>query len=92
MVVNLATRQTLTEIKRCVEGCVGKHVVLRTNIGKRNAREKRGVVKATYPSVFVVTVNEGMNSQRRVSYSYCDILTETVEVTICATEERISVS
>ena len=90
--MHLATKQTLTEIKQCVESCIGERVVLRTNMGKRNAKENEGVVEEVYPSIFVVTVDEGLDRHRRVSYSYSDILTETVEVMICATEQRIQSS
>ncbi len=90
--MKLATRQTLTEIKKNVESCIGQHVLLRTNVGKRNAQEKEGIVLDTYPSVFVVTVNEGLQSQRSVSFSYSDILTETVEMTLCSTKQKIHIS
>jgi len=92
MVMHLATKQTLTEIKQCVENCIGQRVVLRTNMGKRNAKESEGVVEEVYPSIFIVTVDEGLDRQRRVSYSYSDILTETVEIMVCSTEQRIEAS
>ncbi len=82
----------MIEIKKSVEDCIGQHVLLRTNVGKRNAKEKKGVIQETYPSVFIVTVNEGLESQRSVSFSYSDILTETVEMTLCSTEERVHAS
>ncbi|RCK09574.1 ABC transporter permease [Bacillus licheniformis] len=34
----------------------------------------------TYPSVFVIQLDQDENSFERVSYSYADILTETVEL------------
>ncbi len=88
----LATRLTLMQIKKDVESCIGKQVLLRTNVGKRNAKEKEGIIQDTYPSVFVVTVNEGLQSERSVSFSYSDILTQTVEMILCSTNEQVYIS
>ena len=42
--------------------------------------ERRGVLTETYPSVFVVDLDPEENSFERVSYSYSDVLTRTVEI------------
>lgn len=83
MVINLATKETLTEIRKNVEDCLGKKVILKTNKGKRKAKVSEGVIEFAYPSVFTVKINSGLDSERTVSYSYSDILTDTVEVTLC---------
>lgn len=41
--------------------------------------EKEGVLESIYPNIFVVKLNE-RKIERRVSYSYADVLTETVEL------------
>lgn len=92
MVVKLATRQTLDDIKRNVQDCLGKKVILRTNKGKRKAKVREGIIQDAFPSVFTVRVDEGRDSERTVSFSYSDILTESVEVTILGTTDKIKVS
>lgn len=82
MVIELATRETLTVIKRNVENCLGQKVSLRTNKGKRKVNVREGVIEDVFPSVFIVRIEDGLNTSRTVSYSYSDILTETVEVTL----------
>ena len=88
----MATRQTLDDIKRNVQGCLGKKVMLRTNKGKRKVKVREGIIQDAFPSVFTVRVDEGMDSERTVSFSYSDILTESVEVTIMDTSDKIKVS
>lgn len=78
----LATKATLGNIKKRVEETIGQNVTLRTHSGRKKFYIKQGTVVATYPSVFVVNVDCGMNSERRVSYTYSDLLTSTVEITI----------
>lgn len=43
--------------------------------------EQSGVLAETYRSVFVVQLDRQEDALQRVSYSYADVLTETVELT-----------
>lgn len=88
----MATKATLSEIRRSVESCIGSKVLLRTNKGKRKVNVKEGIIEDAFPSVFIVKVNAGLDTERRVSYSYSDILTDTVEVTLCDSDQAINVS
>lgn len=88
----MATKATLTEIRKSVESCIGSKVILRTNKGKRKVNVKEGVIEDAFPSVFIVKINAGMDSERRVSYSYSDILTDTVEVTLMDSSQTIVIS
>ncbi|HBQ26786.1 MAG TPA: Veg protein, partial [Syntrophomonas sp.] len=41
--------------------------------------EREGVLESIYPNIFVIKLNE-RKIERRVSYTYADVLTETVEL------------
>lgn len=88
----MATKATLTEIRKSVESCIGSKVILRTNKGKRKVNVKEGIIEDAFPSVFTVKINAGLDSERRVSYSYSDILTDTVEVTLMDGSSHIDIS
>lgn len=70
----------LIEIKSSLDGQLGKRLLLKANSGRRKTIERSGVLSETYPSVFVVQLEDEYAFQR-VSYSYADVLTETVELT-----------
>lgn len=72
----------LLRIKKDIESNVGQRVRLKSNRGRRKIIEREGILEKTYPNIFVVRIDENTDSERRVSYSYTDILTETVEVTV----------
>ncbi|GIO35009.1 MULTISPECIES: biofilm formation stimulator Veg [Paenibacillus] len=76
-------KNALLEIKRNLEAHVGQKISLRANGGRRKTIERTGVLEGTYPSVFIVKLDQEQQTFKRVSYSYADILTESVEVTIC---------
>lgn len=74
-------RNTLEQIRRDIESCVGKPVRLRANRGRRKVVEAEGIIEKTYPRVFVVRL-DNESAIKRMSYTYADVLTETVELTI----------
>jgi len=75
------SRDALDEIRQNLESNVGKKVKLRANRGRRRVIEAEGIIENTYPNLFVVKLNQD-SAVRRMSYTYVDVLTETVELTI----------
>lgn len=72
--------KTLMEIKKGLEGQIGKRLKLTANGGRRKTVIRSGVLSEIYPSVFVVELDQEENAFERVSYSYADVLTEAVEI------------
>mgnify|MGYP001389570085 CR=1 FL=1 len=86
-------KNTLQEIKESLDAHVGSRIMLKANGGRRKTIERTGILEETYPSVFIVKLDEGnQQSFKRVSYSYADILTETVEVTVCSEDGQVRIS
>lgn len=79
----MLARNALHDIKRSLDELIGERILLRANGGRRKTIERMGVLEETYPSVFVVKLDPPDGSFKRVSYSYADVLTETVELMLC---------
>jgi uncharacterized protein Veg len=58
-------------------------VKLETNKGRQKSVINRGTVTHVYPSIFTVQLSEGPDTSRKLSFSYTDVLTNTVEITLC---------
>ncbi|QGU00570.1 Veg protein [Candidatus Syntrophocurvum alkaliphilum] len=71
--------RAISEIKRDLETFVGSKIRLKANRGRNRIIESEGVLESIYPNIFVVKVDE-RKVERRISYSYADVLTETVEL------------
>lgn len=71
--------RAIGDIKRDLESFVGSKIRLKANRGRNRIIEKEGVLESIYPNIFVVKLDE-RKIERRVSYSYADVLTETVEL------------
>jgi uncharacterized protein Veg len=85
-------KNALVEIKNQLENYVGHRIRLKANGGRRKTVERVGVLEETYPSVFIVKLDEQHHAFERVSYSYADILTETVELTIMNDQEQVKIT
>jgi uncharacterized protein Veg len=81
-------KNALMHIKRSLDAHLGERIVLRANGGRRKTVERTGVLEQTYPSVFIVKLDEERHTFERVSYSYADILTETVMLTVCPSNQE----
>lgn len=80
---------SITRIKQDLEGYVGQKVKLKANKSRKRTYEREGVIEQTYPSIFVIAVEEKSRSPRKISFSYSDILTKTVELTLCKDDSAI---
>ncbi|TFD98337.1 biofilm formation stimulator Veg [Jeotgalibacillus salarius] len=85
--------KTLADIKKALDVNLGKRLLLKANGGRRKTIERSGVLTETYPSIFIVELDQDENAFERVSYSYTDVLTESVELTFIEEgSEAVSVS
>jgi len=71
--------RAISDIKKDLESFVGSRIRLKANRGRNRIIEREGVLESIYPNIFVVKLSE-RKIERRVSYSYADVLTETVEL------------
>jgi uncharacterized protein Veg len=89
-VIFLLAKKVLSDIKRDLEPFVGNKIRLRANRGRKKIIEKTGILESTYPNIFVIRLDE-KQIERRVSFSYADILTDSVQLTVCDGEENIRI-
>ncbi|MBB6631024.1 MULTISPECIES: Veg family protein [Clostridium] len=70
--------QTLAHIRKDIEKHIGHTVTLKANGGRRKVLINKGVIEEAYPSIFVIRLES--DTQRTVTYSYSDVLTQTVQL------------
>ncbi len=77
----MPAHETLGEIKQNLDKCIGQKIKLKANGGRKKVIEKEGILENTYPSLFIIRVDEPSYSQR-FTFNYADVLTKTVELTL----------
>jgi len=76
-------------IRTDLEAMMGTRMRLKANMGRSKIVEREGILEQTHPALFVVKVEEKRERTARVSYSYVDVLTGTVELTHCESGESL---
>lgn len=72
---------TINSIKDKFDALVGEEIVIVVEAGRRKTKTHTGILTETYPAVFVVELESGKEeSYDRVSFSYADVLTESIEI------------
>ena len=72
---------SLASIKEKLDNRIGQELMVIAQAGRKKTTERKGILRETYPAVFVVDLDQDENSFERVSYSYTDILTKNIEAT-----------
>ena len=83
--VNYQMSKELLQIKSSLERHIGRRVRLTSKKGRKKSLITKGVIESTYPSIFIVkldAVPQQSLEDRRVAYSYTDVLTKTVELAL----------
>jgi len=81
--------EVVGRIRDDLEGLMGTRMRLKANMGRSKIIEREGVLEQTHPSLFVVKVEEKRERTARVSYSYVDVLTGTVELSCVESGENL---
>lgn len=74
----------LYKVRQALTSHVGSRVKIKSNKGRHKVDITEGIISETYPSIFLVKVDNTMeDTTRMVSYSYTDVLTKDVRLTLC---------
>ena len=75
----------LSQIRNSLERNIGRRVKVTARKGRKKSIVTKGVIESTYPSIFIVRLDalpQHADDDRRVAYSYTDILTKSVELAL----------
>lgn len=74
----------VNKVRNAVMSQMGKKVKVRINRGRHKVDETIGIISETYPSIFLITIQDTKDMPARtISYSYTDVLTKDVELILC---------
>lgn len=71
-------------VRSAVSKHIGSKVLVRSNLGRHKYDVTEGIIAETYPSIFLIKVkNELEDTFQTVSYTYTDVITKDVQLTLC---------
>lgn len=69
---------SINTIKEKLDSHLGDTLTVVAQAGRKKVTRRRGVLRETFPAVFVVDLDQDQNNFKHVSYSYTDLLTKTI--------------
>ncbi|MGI6546288.1 MAG: Veg family protein [Fastidiosipilaceae bacterium] len=82
----MIVKADLEKCRKDMQACLGRRVRLRSSGGRKRTIVREGILENCYPNVFTVRCARDNDNSELVSYSYVDILTQSVEVAVEADE------
>lgn len=75
------SQSDIKRVKFSVNQNIGSKVKIRANRGRHKIDVTEGVIRETYPSVFLVEVENKLDdTTQNISFSYTDVLTKDVQM------------
>ena len=74
----MISKESMHKIRQDVECYIGQEIDIKSNIGRNKKVNKRGTIDSAYSNLFVVKETD---SSRKLSYSYADVLMNSLEIT-----------
>ncbi len=78
-------KSDIQRVKDLLTQNIGKRIRLSAKKGRKRVIVRHGQIKETYPSIFIVTldsISEFATTERTISFSYADLLTKSIEITV----------
>lgn len=74
----------IRKVRQVLHSHIGSEVFVKSNCGRHRYEITRGVITETYPSIFLVKVDDDTKRESHtVSFSYSDIVTKDVRLALC---------
>ena len=74
----MVSKESMQKIRQDVESYIGWEIDIKSNVGRNKKVNKRGTIDSAYSNLFVVKETD---STRKLSYSYADVLMNSLEIT-----------
>lgn len=71
------------QVRQVLHAHIGSRVRIKLNKGRHKVDVTEGVITETYPSIFLVEVDGEEELSQIVSFSYTDVLTKDVCLSLC---------
>ena len=78
---------TLAEIRNSINENIGRKVIVTAQLSRKKKKERVGILLQSYPSVFTVELENVRDQFDCVSYSYTDILTDSISIQYIGDED-----
>ena len=72
--------KNLAAIKKELDARIGKPLTVTSQSGRKKVLRRRGILRKTFPAVFIVELDQDESAVENASFSYTDVLTQNIEL------------
>ena len=76
-------------IRRNIQTCKGEKVRLTSKRGRKKTVIHEGIIQEAYENVFVLNCRVTGDSDRKITFSYTDIMTRTVDFILYKNDQKL---
>lgn len=69
-------------VKKDIEKHIGEEIIIKSNRGRQKFSTHRAVIVGAYPNIFTIRTNDDVELARDMSFSYVDVLTKNVKISL----------
>lgn len=69
---------SINTIKTKLDSHLGDTLTVVAQAGRKKVTKRHGILRETFPAVFMVDLDQDQNNFKHVSYSYTDLLTKNI--------------
>ena len=74
----MISKDSLLQVRKDVEDCIGQEIYIRASMGRNKKIQKVGTIDSVFPNLFVIKEHD---TTHKSTYTYADILTNSLEMT-----------
>ena len=82
----------IDDIRRNIQTCKGEKVRLTSKRGRKRTIIHEGIIEEAYDNVFVVASDKTGEAGRKITFSYTDILTRTVDFILYRNNQKLKLT
>ncbi len=75
-------QEQLQMVKNDISRHIGDEIIIKSNRGRQKIATHKAIIVGAYTSVFTVRTRDDVEFSRDISFSYVDVLTKNVKITL----------
>lgn len=79
---------TIQDIREEIRKYINAPVIIEAHRSKKKIYSKRGVIAEAYSNIFIVDMEEAVGKEYRLSFSYSDLMTRNIRLTLLTPEGK----
>ena len=83
---------TIQDIRDEIRQYINAPIIIEAHRSKKKIYAKKGIIKEAYSNIFVVELEEAVGKDYRLSFSYSDVMTRNIKLSLLNGDDEVDPS